>query len=49
MADIPQIVQDLHDLRYEGYVSLEQFGPGDDDRKVKEEGAYLRALAQHMG
>ena len=49
VADIPQIVQDLHDLRYEGYVSLEQFGPGDDDRKVKEEGDYLRALAQHMG
>lgn len=44
VADIPQIVRDLQDVGYEGYVSLEEFGQGDDDKKLKEQGAYLRAL-----
>lgn len=45
VADIPQIVQDLRDVGYGGYVSLEEFGPGDDGEKIAAQGAYLRALA----
>ncbi len=45
VADIPQIIEDLRDLGYAGYVSLEEFGPGDDDEKIKGQGAYLRTLA----
>lgn len=44
LADIPQIVQDFKDVGYAGYLSLEDFGPGDDAEKVREEGAYLRQL-----
>jgi sugar phosphate isomerase/epimerase len=44
IADIPQIVQDLKDVGYQGYLSLEEFGPGDDDDKVSSQGAYLRRL-----
>ena len=46
MADIPQIVQDMKDVGYSGYLSLEEFGPGDDDEKVSEQGAYLRNLIE---
>jgi len=44
IADIPQIIQDLKDLGYANYISLEQFGPGDDDKKIGEQGAYLGQL-----
>jgi sugar phosphate isomerase/epimerase len=44
VADIAQIVQDLVDVGYDGCVSLEDFGPGADDDKVKEQGEYLRQL-----
>lgn len=44
VANIPQIVQDLKDVGYEGHISLEEFGPGDDDEKVSGQGAYLRRL-----
>ena len=44
IADIPQIIQDLKDLGYANYISLEQFGPEDDDKKIGEQGAYLRQL-----
>ena len=44
VADIAQIVQDLKDVGYGGYVSLEEFGPGDDQDKVREQGEYLRKL-----
>ena len=44
VADFPQIIQDFKDVGYRGYLSLEEFGPGDDDEKVREEGAYLREL-----
>jgi len=44
VADIAQIVQDFQDVGYEGYLSLEEFGPGDDDEKLKEQGGYLRKL-----
>ena len=45
VANIPQIVEDLRDVGYAGYVSLEEFGPGDDDEKTKGQGAYLKTLA----
>lgn len=44
LADIPRIIQDLKDVGYTGYVSLEEFGPGDDEEKVAGQGAYLRHL-----
>lgn len=44
MANIPQIIQDLKDVNYDGYISLEEFGPGDDETKISEQGAYLRKL-----
>jgi len=44
VADIPQIVRDLQEVGYAGYLSLEEFGPGDDDEKVKREAEYLRRL-----
>jgi len=44
VADIRQIVGDLSAVNYRGYLSLEEFGPGDDDEKVKEQGAYLHKL-----
>lgn len=44
VADIPQCIQDMKDVGYTGYLSLEEFGSGDDDKKVSEQGAYLRHL-----
>lgn len=44
VADIPQIVQDLKDVGYTGYLSLEDFGPGDDTEKIRDQGAYLKTL-----
>ena len=49
VADIPQIVEDLRAVGYTGYVSLEEFGPDDDEEKVKSQGAYLKALAGDWG
>lgn len=44
VADIPQVIADLKAVGYQGAISLEEFGPGDDAEKVKEQGAYLRML-----
>ena len=44
VANIPQIVQDFRDLGYSGCLSLEEFGPGDDEAKLRDQGAYLRQL-----
>ncbi|MFC1526044.1 sugar phosphate isomerase/epimerase family protein [Candidatus Latescibacterota bacterium] len=44
VANIPQIVQDFADLGYTGCLSLEEFGPGDDEAKLRGQGAYLRQL-----
>ena len=44
MADIPQIVQDLKDVGYARYLSLEDFGPGEDADKIRDQGAYLKKL-----
>lgn len=46
VADIPQIISDLKLVGYQGAVSLEEFGPGDDVEKVRDQGAYLRMLMQ---
>jgi len=46
VADIPQLVRDFKDVGYEGYLSLEEFGPGDDAEKLREQGAYLRKLIE---
>ena len=46
IADIPQIIQDLKDVGYRGYVSLEEFGPGDDEEKISSQGNYLKSLMQ---
>ena len=43
------IVEDLRAVGYTGYVSLEEFGPDDDEEKVKSQGAYLKALAGDWG
>lgn len=49
VANVPQIVADLQAIGYLGALSLEEFGPGDDGEKVKEDGAYLRMLlARHQ-
>ncbi|MFT5088680.1 MAG: sugar phosphate isomerase/epimerase [Candidatus Latescibacterota bacterium] len=42
VADIPQIVGDLKELGYGGCLSLEEFGPGDDETKIRQQGAWLR-------
>lgn len=44
VADVPQIIGDLQAVGYDGYVSLEEFGPGDDEEKIRAHGAYLRHL-----
>jgi sugar phosphate isomerase/epimerase len=44
MANIPQIIQDFKDLDYKGCLSLEEFGPGDDETKLGDQGGYLRKL-----
>lgn len=44
IADIPQAIADLKAVGYQGAISLEEFGPGDDATKIKEQGAYLRML-----
>ena len=44
IADVARIVDDLKAVGYEGYISLEDFGPGEDDEKVRDQGAYLKTL-----
>lgn len=49
VADIPQVIADLKSVGYQGAISLEEFGPGADADKVKEQGAYLRMLFDRDG
>lgn len=44
VADIPQLIDDLITVGYEGALSLELFVPGDYDDILKTEGAFLRQL-----
>ncbi len=46
IADIGQIIRDFKGIGYTGYLSLEDFGPGEDDTKLGEQGAYLRRLVE---
>ncbi|MBV7330564.1 sugar phosphate isomerase/epimerase [Chloroflexi bacterium TSY] len=46
VADIPQVIGDLKTVGYEGAISLEEFGPGDDAEKVRDQGAYVRMLME---
>ncbi len=43
-APIARIVADLTGVGYTGFLSLEDFGPGDDTEKVRDQGGYLRQL-----
>ena len=49
VADIPQLIDDLKTVGYNGALSLElfipeNFEPGNDDEIVQTEGAFLRKL-----
>jgi len=44
IANIPQIIEDFKAVGYQGYLSLEDFGPGEDDTKIRDQGAYLQEL-----
>ncbi len=44
IADIPAILADLRHVGYAGWLSLEDFAPGDDLEKVRVQGAWLRSL-----
>jgi sugar phosphate isomerase/epimerase len=44
MVDWGQVIEDLQAVGYEGYLSLEDFAPGDTEAKVREDIAYLRVL-----
>ena len=44
IANLPQVVADLHSVGYDGYLSLEDFSARDPELKLREQGAYLRRL-----
>ena len=44
VANIPQIIEDLKSVGYTGFLSLEEFGPGEAEDKIKDQGAYLQEL-----
>ena len=44
LAPIAQVVSDLSTIDYTDYLSLEDFGPGDDEEKIRDQGACLRRL-----
>jgi sugar phosphate isomerase/epimerase len=46
VADVPQILADFKAVGYQGCLSLEDFGPGEDDEKVEGQGRYLRRLLE---
>jgi sugar phosphate isomerase/epimerase len=46
IANIAQIVADMQAVGYQGFLSLEDFGPGDDAEKIRTQGAYLRSLLE---
>jgi len=49
VANIPQIIEDFETVGFQGCLSLEEFGPGQDEDKLRDEGAYLRRLLNHGG
>ena len=44
LAPIRQIIDDFKSISYDAYLSLEDFGPGDDEDKIRDQGIYLRNL-----
>ncbi len=44
VADIPAIINDFNRFKYDGWLSLEDFSPGDDFQKIKAQGQYLSSL-----
>ncbi len=44
LAPIADIVSDFNAIDYADYLSLEDFGPGDDEEKIRNQGACLRML-----
>jgi sugar phosphate isomerase/epimerase len=45
IANIPAILEDFRHVGYQGWLSLEDFTPGDDETKIREQGAWLKSLA----
>lgn len=43
IADIPAILADFRHVGYAGWLSLEDFSPGDDLAKIRDQGAWLAA------
>ena len=44
IANIPQVVADLHAVGYDGYLAIEDFSARDPDLKLRQGTAYLRRL-----
>lgn len=44
VADIPAIINDFNRFKYDGWLSLEDFSPGDDFQKIRTQGQYLSSL-----
>ena len=44
IANIPGILDDFRHVGYEGWLSLEDFSPGDDETKLREQCAWLKSL-----
>jgi len=44
VANIPRILEDFRHVGYGGWLSLEDFSPGDDEAKIREQGAWLKSL-----
>ncbi|MEK7476155.1 MAG: sugar phosphate isomerase/epimerase [Candidatus Coatesbacteria bacterium] len=44
IANIPAILDDFRHVGYGGWLSLEDFSPGDDGVKIREQGAWLKSL-----
>jgi sugar phosphate isomerase/epimerase len=48
IADVPAILADLKRFGYAGFLSLEDFSPGDDETKLREQGAWLKGLLARL-
>jgi len=44
VADIPGILEDFRHVGYAGWLSLEDFSPGEDLQKIRDQGAWLQSL-----
>jgi len=48
IANIPAILDDFRHVGYQGWLSLEDFWPGDDETKIREQGAWLKSLGANQ-